>query len=651
MAKDRDIPQEICGYNILHILGEGGMSIVYAALQEHPKRTVALKVLRGGMYSPTASKRFHQEVEILGQLDHPWIAKIYDAGAHDDGNGLTPFYVMEYIEGGKELSDYLDEHELSERELLKLFTMITSAVEHGHHKGIVHRDLKPGNILINQQGEPKIIDFGVARSLNKEGVSEEAMTEAGRLVGTVQFMAPEQVDSAIMDIDARCDVYALGTVLFLLLTGRLPRTLEGLPIYEAVRQICEEQPVHPTVYNSDISKDLEAIILKAIASNREDRYQTAGALGRDMLRYLGHKPVKARRATFVDRFRLFTARNKRKIAVWTLATASLTLIGIVGYTLRMQSLSNISELEAEVQELKNQQTQHTPPNEDVVEILNVTPIPILAFDEAPRTLIAPQSGTVVYGILEDSYAAYTLNGEDVSLPPIGIEPSEATLTTTPDGNICAVIGRKQCWVIDAEEATTTRLRHVECQVLAVSQTDTWVALTGDDLSIQLIAMDGEVARYLSTSGEYHAVQLNGDGSRVAAATMRGVTIWETDSFPNIRVHAPFEQPTVKPIAIEFVGKHVVCCFENGSLCLVDINAQTHTVVSMGSFSIIESVAINRNLETVAFIADGSPMIFDVLTRTLQTLESPPTQLIGIEVLNSGSVLLFGSDGVVYTTQY
>ncbi len=650
MAENRDIPQEICGYNILHILGEGGMSIVYAALQEHPKRKVALKVLRGGMYSPTASKRFHQEVEILGQLDHPWIAKIYDAGAHDDGNGLTPFYVMEYIEGSKELSHYLESQELSQRELLKLFTMITSAVEHGHHKGIVHRDLKPGNILINNKGEPKIIDFGVARSLNREGVSEEAMTEAGRLVGTVQFMAPEQVDSAVMDIDARCDVYALGTVLFQMLTNRLPRTLEGLPIYEAVRQICEETPVKPTVYNAEIDKDLEAIILKAISGNRDDRYDSAGALGRDMLRYLGHKPIKARRATFTDHLRLFMTRNKRKIVIWSIVIATLSLIGIVGYSLRMQSLTNISDLEAQVQELKDQHAKTIQP-EPVVETALSAPTPVLALPESLRAVTVPPSGNLVFAALEDSYVAYEADGSSIHLPPIGIEPSEAMLTSSSNGKACAVIGYQNSWIIEIESGSDAmRLRHDACNVIAAAQSDSTIALTGNDLSIQLVGLSGEQTRHLSTSGEFLCVQFNGDGSKVAAATMRGATVWETSDFPRTRVAVPFTQE-LKPIEIQFLNEQLIVCFENGTLGLIDIATKHLTLLTMGTNERIDSVSINANLEIVAFISNGTPMVFDVLSHELFTLERPPTTLVSIDAVNSGSILMLGKDGVVYSAQY
>ena len=351
MREEQAIPKHIGDYSIIKVLGEGGMSVVYTAKQKHPNRMVAIKVLRGGRFSTTASKRFYLEVEILGKLDHPWIAKIYDAGTHDDGNGATPYYVMELVENARELTPYLEQEKPNRRELLKLFTMITSAVEHGHHRGIVHRDIKPGNILIDEKGEPKLIDFGVARSLDNNKVNEQAMTEAGRLVGTVQFMAPEQVDTKISDIDARCDVYALGAVLYQMLTGRLPRTLEGLPIYEAVRQICLEDPVRPTVYDASLDQNLEAIIMKAIETNRENRYQTAGAFGRDMLRYLGDIPIKARKVTPVDRAKLFCKRHRRQITISIVLVFFAGLVTVGGWYFKNQSDVREEELLAKVDSL------------------------------------------------------------------------------------------------------------------------------------------------------------------------------------------------------------------------------------------------------------------------------------------------------------
>ena len=158
------IPKEIGGYKITGILGEGGMSVVYIATQKHPERTVAIKVLRNGLYSPTASKRFHLEVEILGKLDHPWIAKIFEAGTHDDGNGATPYYVMEHVENARELTQYLEDEKLNRRELLKLFTMITSAVEFiDVCSGLLESSSNPSNGRTFAPGISKLVDFRPVR--------------------------------------------------------------------------------------------------------------------------------------------------------------------------------------------------------------------------------------------------------------------------------------------------------------------------------------------------------------------------------------------------------------------------------------------------------------------------------------------------------
>jgi serine/threonine protein kinase len=439
MDDEQVIPKEINGYKITGILGEGGMSIVYTATQQHPKRTVAIKVLRNGLYSQTASKRFHLEVEILGKLDHPWIAKIFEAGTHDDGNGATQYYVMEHVKNARELTQFIEDEKPNRRNLLKLFTMITSAVEHGHHRGVVHRDIKPGNILIDSKGEPKLIDFGVARSLSSETVQEQAMTEAGRLVGTVQFMAPEQVDPNISDIDARCDVYALGAVLYQMLTARLPRTLEGLPIYEAIRQICKEDPVLPTVYDNTIDQDLEAIIMKSIENNRSKRYQNAGAFGRDMLRYLGDIPIKARKVTTIDRTKLFCRRHKRQLLIWSVVLC-IGVISIAGGLIyKKKSNEWQKELHSTIEELSKK-------NEELVTVpLATTPIeveliePIFVLQGNPEKIQVSAGGNILVAIVEDDFIAREMNGNSIALPSMNIEPSEAVFAVSSSGIIAAFV--------------------------------------------------------------------------------------------------------------------------------------------------------------------------------------------------------------------
>src|SRR5690606_14621646 len=217
------VPIEIGGYRIQRVLGSGGMATVYAALQPQPRRIVALKVMKAAVASDIAFRRFKREIEILGKLHHPYIAQVFDAGTHAAADGtVMPYFVMEYISGGKNILQYVAEKQLDLRERLKLFAKVCAAVEHGHLNKIIHRDIKSSNILITPEGDPKVIDFGVAHATEIEVAGQTMHTEAGRLVGTLQYMSPEQVSGRPEDLDPRCDVYALGVLLYRMLTGRPP---------------------------------------------------------------------------------------------------------------------------------------------------------------------------------------------------------------------------------------------------------------------------------------------------------------------------------------------------------------------------------------------------------------------------------------------
>ena len=197
------IGTKIGSCTLKRIIGSGGMGTVYEAVQEQPRRRVALKMMKRGITSRSATRRFEFESQTLARLKHQGVAQVYEAGTHDDGSGGVPYFVMEYIPNAKTITEYVNERKLGTKDRLTLFSKVCDAVQHGHLKGIVHRDLKPANILVESSGQPKVIDFGVARGTDSDMVVTTLQTDVGQLIGTLQYMSPEQCDADPSDIDAR----------------------------------------------------------------------------------------------------------------------------------------------------------------------------------------------------------------------------------------------------------------------------------------------------------------------------------------------------------------------------------------------------------------------------------------------------------------
>jgi serine/threonine protein kinase/tetratricopeptide (TPR) repeat protein len=348
----RERPGTVIGpYKLVEQIGEGGMGIVWMAQQTEPvKRAVAVKLIKLGMDSKQVLARFEAERQALALMDHPNIARVLDAGTTEN---RRPFFVMELVKGVP-ITKYCDDHRLTPKQRLELFVSVCQAVQHAHQKGIIHRDIKPSNILVAQydgRPVPKVIDFGVAKAAGQPLTDKTLMTGFGTVVGTLEYMSPEQAESNQLDIDTRSDIYSLGVVLYELLTGSTPldrKRLKQAALVELLRIIREEEPQKPSTRLSGsadslpsisaqrqmeparltklVRGELDWLVMKALEKDRSRRYETANGLALDIQRYLNDEPVLACPPSAWYRFRKFSRKNKAGL----IAAGLILLVSVVG---------------------------------------------------------------------------------------------------------------------------------------------------------------------------------------------------------------------------------------------------------------------------------------------------------------------------------
>lgn len=484
------MPKQIGRYAIRRVISTGGMGTVYEALQQNPRRRVAIKVIKAGLASSSALKRFEYESQVLGRLNHPAIAEIYEAGTFDDGTGEAPFFAMEYIEGAKPLVEWAQKKHLSTREKLKLFAQVCDAIHHGHQKGVVHRDLKPDNILIDTEGRPRVIDFGVARATDSDMQIATMQTDVGQLVGTLYYMSPEQCEADPDLIDTRSDVYALGVILFELLTGRRPHQLDNVPVYDAARIIREEAPSKMSTLDRTLGGDLDTIVGKALEKDKDRRYQSALELKQDIERFLSNEAIEARPPSLLYQTQVFARRNKALVT-------SLAVIFIVLAGTTVWSLIERSRADSERSRAEDAATSALASKQAAEEALAEAEVARnRASDEAQRAFLIIKFLSSTLEMANPEYA----QGRQMTLPDLLKEASDSIgkdFTDEPimEANLRRTLGRIQLELAEIESADTNLMRAL---ILAERHLP-----RGDALRVELTLL---IARTRQEQGRYDEVR-------------------------------------------------------------------------------------------------------------------------------------------------
>jgi WD40 repeat protein len=559
-------------YRLLEAIGEGGMGTVWMARQTEPvKRLVAVKLIKPGMDSRAVLARFEQERQALALMDHPNIAKVLDAGTAPDGR---PFFVMELVKGVP-ITRYCDEHRLTPPQRLELLVPVCQAIQHAHTKGIIHRDISPSNVLVaryDDQPVPKVIDFGIAKATGPQLTAQTVHTGLGAVVGTVEYMSPEQAGFNQLDVDTRSDVYALGVLLYELLTGSPPfsrQELETAGALEMLRLIREQEPPKPSTKLSTadglpslaanrgtepkrltalVRGELDWIVMKALEKERARRYETASGLARDIQRYLTDEPVEAGPPGIGYRLRKFARRYKKLLATAAAFLALLVVAAAVSTWLAVWALAAERDARAQQRQTQAALDRERDARADLSQALDdqTKALHALGLEKqaTQRALAAEQRLTYVHrvALAQREWQANNVARADELL-----------------GNCPAELRH---W----EWHYLKRLCHAELLRLAGQSKGItgvafhpdgkWLATSGwQELKIWDADAGKELVQFPLAEGWVSALAFSNDGARIVTAGFRTLTVWEARSGKAV-VRIKAHEFLIRSVAFSPDGKRI-----------------------------------------------------------------------------------------------